>query len=139
MFGDVKDIDPVRHMIGTAGGFGGNREKEAVYLNVTAEKNDGAAAYMLKVDKVPVDGFWSVSVYDADGYFQKNDANAYSFNNLTATKAGDGSVMIHFGGDPKLSNYLPITKGWSYTVRLYRPQAEILNEKRKFPEASPVN
>jgi hypothetical protein len=138
MFGDVKDVDPVRHMIGTAGGFGGNPEKEAVYLNVTPQKNDGVVPYTLKVGQVPVDGFWSVSVYNADGYFQKNDANAYSFNNLTATKDSDGGATFHFGGDPKQSNYLPITKGWSYTVRLYRPRKEILDGSWKFPEAQSV-
>ena len=34
---------------------------------------------------VPVDGFWSISVYNADGYFEPNDRNAYSVNNITAT------------------------------------------------------
>jgi hypothetical protein len=138
MFGDVKEVDPVRHMIGTAGGFGGNPEKEAVYLNVTPPKNDGVVHYVLKVGQVPVEGFWSVSVYNADGYFEKNDANAYSFNNLTAKKDADGQTTIHFGGDPKQSNYLPITNGWSYTVRLYRPRKEILDGSWTFPEAKSV-
>jgi hypothetical protein len=40
---------------------------------------------------VPVDGFWSVSLYNADGYFEKNAANAYAFNNITAKKDSDGS------------------------------------------------
>lgn len=138
MFGDVNEVEPVRHMIGTAGGFGGNPEKEAIYLNVTPPKNDGVTPYVLKVDRVPVDGFVSVSVYNADGYFEKNDANAYSFNNLTAKRDRDGGATVHFGGDPKQSNYLPITKGWNYTVRLYRPRAEILNGTWKFPDAQPA-
>ena len=74
-----------------------------------------------------MDGFWSVSLYNADGYFEKNDSNAYSFNNITAKKDGDGGVTIHFGGDPKQSNYLSIMKGWNYTVRLYLPRKEVLN------------
>jgi hypothetical protein len=44
MFGDVADVDPVRHLIGTAGGFGGNTEKDAIYLNVFPKMNDGSAA-----------------------------------------------------------------------------------------------
>jgi len=138
MFGDVGEVDPVRHLIGTAGGFGGNTEKDAIYLNVFPEKNDGTTYYVLKVNDVPVDGFWSVSVYNAEGYFEKNEANAYSFNNITAKTDSDGSVTIHFGGDPKQSNYLPIMKGWNYTVRLYRPRKEILDGFWKFPEARPV-
>ena len=102
-------------------------------------KNDGETPYVLKVKDVPVDGFWSVSVYNAEGYFEKNEANAYSFNNITAKKDSDGSITIHFGGDPKQSNYIPITKGWNYTARLYRPRKEILDGSWKFPEATPLN
>jgi hypothetical protein len=135
MFGDVADVDPVRHLIGTAAGFGGNPESDAVYVNAFPAKNDGSTAYVLKVKDVPVDGFWSVSVYNAAGYFEKNEANAYSFNNFTAKKDGDGGVTIHFGGDPKQSNYLPVVKGWNYTARLYRPRQEILDGSWKFPAA----
>jgi hypothetical protein len=69
------------------------------------------------VKDVPVDAFWSVTVYNAEGYFQPNEYNAYSFNNITATKSADGSVTIQFGGcDGKIPNYLPITPRWNYTV-----------------------
>ena len=51
----------------------------------------------LNVENVPVDGFWSVSVYNADGYFQPNHYNAYSLNNLTVRKNDDGSIAIQFG------------------------------------------
>jgi hypothetical protein len=138
MFGDVADVDPIRHLIGTAAGFGGNPESDAVYVNAFPGKNDGATPYVLKVKDVPVDGFWSVSVYNADGFFEKNDADAYSFNNVTAKKDSDGGVTIHFGGDPKQSNYLPIFNGWNYTARLYRPRKAILDGSWKFPEAQPV-
>lgn len=138
MFGDVSDVDPVRHLIGTAGGFGGNPESDAIYLNVNPANNDGATPYALKVKDVPVDGFWSVSVYNAEGYFEKNSANAYSFNNITAKHDSDGSITIHFGGDPKESNYIPITKGWNYTARLYRPRKEILDGVWTFPKATEV-
>ena len=43
----------------------------------------------LSLKDVPVDGFWSVSLYDATGYYEKNDYNAYSLNNITAAKAAD--------------------------------------------------
>ena len=51
----------------------------------------------------------------------------------------DGSTTIQFGGcDGKIPNCLPIMAGWNYTVRLYRPRAEILNGTWKFPEPQPV-
>jgi len=134
-FGTKEQVDPVRHLVGTALGWGGNPDKDATYLNITPAVNDGSTVYKLNVKDVPVDAFWSVSVYNAEGFFEKNPYNAYALNNLTAKKSEDGSIAIQFGGcDGKVPNCLPIVKGWNYTVRLYRPRPEILNGKWKFPE-----
>ncbi|WP_245330533.1 DUF1254 domain-containing protein [Bradyrhizobium sp. AS23.2] len=139
-FGTKGEVDPIRHLIGTAAAWGGNADKDATYLNVTPTKNDGSTVYKVTVNNVPVEAFWSISVYNAEGYFEKNAANAYSINNITAKKSNDGSIAIQFGGcDGKIPNCLPITKGWNYTVRLYRPRAEILNGKWKFPELQPAS
>jgi len=139
-FGAKGQVDPVRHLIGTAAGWGGNPDKDATYLSVTPAKNDGTTVYKLNVKDVPVDAFWSVSVYNAKGYFEKNPENAYTLNNITGKKNPDGSIAIQFGGcDGKVPNCLPIMKGWNYTVRLYRPRPEIVSGKWKFPEAQAVN
>jgi hypothetical protein len=140
MFGAKGEVDPVRRLIGAAALWGGNPEKDAIYLPVTPPKNDGKTVYRLTVKDVPVDGFWSVIVYDRHGYIPKNDRGVYSFNSITAKKDGDGSVTIQFGGDPdKASNCLPIVPGWNYLVRLYRPRPEVLSGTWKFPEAQPVS
>jgi len=89
MFGARGQVDPVRHLIGRASAWGGNPEKDALYLNVTPEKNDGTTIYRLDVRDVPVDGFWSISVYNAKGYFEPNPQNAYTLNNITARKSAD--------------------------------------------------
>jgi hypothetical protein len=139
-FGARDQVDPVRHLIGTAFAFGGNPEKDALYLNVTPSKNDGTMVHRLTVKDVPVDAFWSISVYNAEGHFQKNAFDAYTLNNRAAKKAADGSVAVQFGGcDGKIVNCLPIMPGWNYMVRLYRPRPEILNGTWKFPKAQPVN
>ena len=138
-FGTKAQVDPVRHLIGTAAAWGGNPDRDAVYINVTPERNDGATIYKLEVKDVPVDAFWSVSVYNADGYYEKNSYGAYTINNLTAQKGAGGVISIQFGGcDGKVPNCLPITKGWNYTVRLYRPRPEILSGKWQFPAAKTV-
>jgi hypothetical protein len=127
-------------LIVTATGWGPNPDKDAIYLNVAPKKNDGKTIYKLNVKDVPVDGFWSISLYGADGYFHKNDRGAYTLNNVTAKKDPDGSVTIQFGGcDGKTTNCLPIIPGWNYMVRLYRPRVEILDGKWKFPEAQLVH
>ena len=88
---------------------------------------------------MPVDGFWSISVYDADGYFEPNAGQAYSVNSLTATRGRDGSVTVLFGArDSQAANCLAIMPGWNYMVRLYRPRPEILNGRWVFPVAAPV-
>jgi len=138
-FGRRDEVEPVHRLIGAAAGWGGNPDKDATYLNVTPEKNDGKTVYRLNVKDVPVDGFWSISVYNARGYFEPNAASAYALNNLTAKKSDDGSVQIQFGGcDGKVANCLPIVAGWNYTVRLYRPRAEILSGAWTFPQPQPL-
>lgn len=138
MFGRKEEVDPVQHLIGTAAGWGGNPRQAALYLGVEPKENDGKIAYRLSIKDVPVDGFWSVSVYNKDGFFEKNARNAYTVNNVTAKANEDGSVTIQFGGDETAPNYLPIVPGWNYTVRLYRPRKELLDGAWKFPEAQPV-
>jgi len=139
MFGSRSQVDPIRHLIGTAVHWGGNPEDEATYLNVTPPLNDGTTVHQLTVRDVPVDGFWSISVYDADGYFEPNARQAYSVNSLTATRSRDGSVTVLFGGrDTQAANCLAIMAGWNYMVRLYRPRPEILRGRWVFPVATPV-
>jgi hypothetical protein len=139
-FGTKAQVDPVRRLIGAASAWGGNPDKEAMYLNVIPPRNDGTTIYRLNVKSVPVDGFWSISLYNAEGYYEKNPENAYSLNNLTARKSDDGSIAIQFGGcDGKVPNCLPTMKGWNYLVRLYRPRPEVLSGKWTFPQPQPVN
>lgn len=138
-FGSKDQVDPARHLIATAAAWGGNPDKDATYLNITPPQNDGARVYRLRVKDVPVDAFWSVSVYNANGYYEKNQYNAYTVNSLTAHKEADGSVQIQFGGcDGDIQNCIPIMPGWNYTVRLYRPQKVILDGTWKFPEPQPI-
>ncbi|MGY1459434.1 DUF1254 domain-containing protein [Luteimonas sp. A534] len=129
-------VDPVRRLIAAASGWGLNPDKDAIYLNVFPERNDGKAVYLLDVADVPVDAFWSVSVYNREGYFEKNDLDAYVVNSVTGEKSADGSISIQFGdctaGTP---NCLPISDGWNYMVRLYRPRSELLDGTWSFPDA----
>src|SRR5580765_1870848 len=98
MFGDRGQVDPVRHLVGAATGWGGNPEKDALYVTVVPAKNDGKTVHRVKVKDVPVDAFWSISVYNAKGYFEQNPLNAYTLNNITGKKDADGSITVQFGG-----------------------------------------
>jgi hypothetical protein len=139
MFGRKDEVDPVHHLIGSATTWGGNPRSDAYYVGVVPRHNDGKTVYRLTVKDVPVDGFWSISVYNRAGYFEKNARDAYTLNNVTAKPNADGSVTVQFGGcDGDAPNCLPVTPGWNYLVRLYRPRKEALDGTWKFPEAVPV-
>lgn len=137
-FGPKASVDQVHHLLATASGWGGLPDQEASYVSV--EPGLPVGEYVLTVRHVPVDGFWSISVYNADGFFEPNHRDAYSINNITATPNADGSVTIHFGGcdaDTR-PNCLPIMEGWNYTIRMYQPRKEILDGSWTFPAIQPA-
>jgi hypothetical protein len=131
MFGTKDEVDPTIHRIGAAAGWGGLPEHEAYY--VLEEPQLPVGTYRITAKDVPVEAFWSVTVYDADGFFQKNDLDAYSVNNISSVKNEDGSVTVILGGNGDHPNSLPLTEGWNYTVRMYRPRPEVLDGSWTFP------
>ena len=135
-FGRRDAVDPVRHLLASAAAFGGLPDSEAQYLNV--DPGLPAGHYQLTVREVPVDGFWSISLYDAAGYFPIDAGATVSVNNLTADRNADGSITVNFGGDADLPNRLPTVEGWNYLIRLYRPRAEIVDGSWTFPSAVPA-
>ncbi|PSH58863.1 DUF1254 domain-containing protein [Phyllobacterium endophyticum] len=135
-FGTKDQVEPVQRLIGAASAWGANPPKDATYLNFVPPKNDGRTIYKLDLKDVPVDGFWSISVYNKEGFYEKNEQGAYTLNNITAKTNAEGAYVIQFGGcEDKIANCLPTSSGWNYMVRLYRPREEILNGSWKFPEA----
>ena len=138
MFGMKDELDPLYHLMGSAYGWGGNPPEIAMYDNVDPPKNDGKTPHSITVKDVPVDGFWSVTVYNEAGFMEKNDVDRYAFNNVSAEKNPDGSITINFGGGPDAINNLPVMPGWNYTVRMYTPRQELLDGSWKFPRAQPV-
>jgi len=132
-FGREEEVNPVHHLIGAAAGWGGLPDAEATYVGVSPHLPGGEYELTVGSD-VPVDGFWSISVYNAEGYFEPNERGAYSVNNITAAHNEDGSVTVRFGGDgAPARNSLPITDGWNYLIRLYRPRPAILTGAWTFP------
>ena len=137
--GTPKEVDPICHLMATATGWGLNPPQDAVYDSRYPEPNGGMEVRKITVKDVPVDGFWSISVYNQKGFFEKNKLGSYSINNVTAKPNADGSYTIQFGGCKEQTvNCLVTPPGWNYNVRLYRPRQPILDGSWKFPFPQPV-
>jgi len=137
-FGREEETRPIDHLIGAAAGWGGLPRSAATYVLSSVSGNDGETPYTVTVKDVPVDEFWSVTVYNADGYLEANDLDKNNYNNVTAKPNADGSYTINFGGceDGRI-NCIPISPGWNYAVRMYEPRQEILDGSWTFPEPLP--
>ena len=123
-------------------GLGANLPEDAIYpLNLADESGkplDGGSAYVLHVDKgavPPVNAFWSVTLYDSDGFQVANSLNQFAVSSWMPFKYDpDGSLDLYFQntspGADKEVNWLPAPKGpFNLTMRLYAPKSDALTGK----------
>ena len=138
-FGRKDEVLPIDYLVGAAAGWGGLPQSAAFYILDSVEKNDGKTPHAITVKDVPVDAFWSITVYNADGYLEANERGVNSYNNISARPNEDSSYTIHFGGcEDGRVNCIPIAAGWNYAIRMYEPEEEILNGSWTFPKIVPV-
>jgi hypothetical protein len=119
----------------TAIGLGANRPQDAVYptslKDADGRSYDGTHEYMVHFGKdelPPADGFWSITMYDANYFFVANPINRYSISARQNLKRNDdGSVDLYVQkespGADKVSNWLPAPAGkFILMMRLYWPR-----------------
>lgn len=130
-------------------GLGANLPEDAIYpLNLgdeTGKPLDGASRYTLHFDKndmPPVNAFWSVTLYDPDGFQVANSLNRFAVSSWMPFKHnGDGSLDLYFQnenpGTDKEANWLPAPKGaFNLTMRMYAPKSEALTGKWNPPSVT---
>lgn len=123
-------------------GLGANLVEDAIYpLNIADRDGrplDGANKYVIRftpADLPPAYAFWSITLYDADGFQVPNSLNRFAVSSWMPFKYNpDGSLELYFQnespGKDKEANWLPAPKGpFNLTMRLYAPKAEALNGK----------
>ncbi len=137
MFGAKADVEPTRHLIGTALGWGGLPESEAYYYIDTEPREAGHYTFTLR--DVPVDGFWSITIYNRDGYLEPNPYGAYNKNSVTSQPDPDGGITLNLAPEAgDLGNHLYVMDGWNYALRLYRPRPEVIDKTWVPPRPVPV-
>jgi hypothetical protein len=123
-------------------GLGANLPEDAIYpLNLgddTGKPLDGTNKYTIHFDKgatPPVNAFWSITLYDSEGFQVGNSLNRFAVAGWMPLKINaDGSLDIYFQnenpGKDKEANWLPAPKGaFNLTMRLYGPRSEALTGK----------
>ena len=77
---------------------------------------------------MPVDAFWSLAIYNRDGYFEANPYDSFGINSLAARAGPDGTVTLNLSPeDDALSNHVYVMDGWNYVLRLYKPHQSVLD------------
>lgn len=132
----------LKRAIVTQVGLGANLPEDAIYpLNLaddTGKPLDGGSAYSLHFEKgatPPVNAFWSITLYDSDGFQVANSLNRFAVSSWMPFKYGqDGSLDLYFQnaspGADKEANWLPAPRGpFNLTMRLYAPKSDALTGK----------
>jgi hypothetical protein len=123
-------------------GLGANVPEDAIYpINLADETGkplDGGNKYILHFDKngmPPANAFWSVTLYDPEGFQVANNLNRFAVSSWMPFKYdADGSLDLYFQnespGKDKEANWLPAPKGgFNLTMRIYAPKSEALTGK----------
>jgi hypothetical protein len=131
----------LKRAIVAALGLGANLPEDAIYpmllVDSTGKPLTGEGSYVVHFEKgklPPVDAFWSITMYDADGFQVANELNRFAIGDRDKLKFNaDGSLDIYIQhtdpGAEKQSNWLPSPASGELgvTMRLYAPQTVALD------------
>ena len=154
MFGPNRDeLNYLYYLFGTATGWGGQPSEDAVYIysstDPTVLDTSGKVAYQLTIPDAELPlvrdpttgdfvGFWSITVYNKDGFMQPNALGVNRVNSVKATNDGGPGTTITFAPEAHCealpTNCLPITPSWSYIIRLYVPEQALIDGSYEMPK-----
>ena len=130
LYGRPGEVTPEQNNMGVAVGIGGLPKEGAVYLFYTPSSSEPQT---LTLNDVPNgdNAFWSLTVYDKDGFPVGENFNV---NSAFAKTNESGDVVLNLGGDSKQDNYLEIYPGWNATFRIYNPKPAYFDGSWNRPE-----
>jgi len=128
-------------------GLGALPPEEAIYFGTGMDREgkplDGSKRYVLHLEKSeipPVNAFWSVTLYDREGYFVPNPLNRFAIGDRDPLRFNpEGSLDLYIQhqrpGEDLVANWLPAPAGvFNLSLRLYWPKPEVINRKWTPPE-----
>ena len=136
VLGKKGEISDEMRNFGVGIGWGGLPKQGAVYP--FPKIVDSTDPHVLVLKDVPNDprAFWSVTVYNKEGFAV---GKKYNVNSAFAKANDKGEYVIRLGGDPNQDNYLDIYPGWNVAVRIYSPTEAYFNGSWTPPQFQPAN
>jgi hypothetical protein len=132
-------------------GLGANQAVDAIYPMSTVDADghpytsQNKYAQHFEKDQIPpVGAFWSVTMYDDQGFQCPNEINRFAIGDRDLLKFNaDGSLDLYYQhenpGPDKVSNWLPAPDGmWNLCMRLYAPHSQALDGTWKPPAVQKV-
>ena len=132
-------------------GLGANLPEDAIYpMNIvddTGKPLDGTSSYTIHFDKAslpPVRAFWSITLYDSEGFQVPNPLNRFTLSSWMPLRYNaDGSLDLYFQnespGKANESNWLPAPKGpFNLAMRLYSPISDVLTGRWSPPAVEKI-
>lgn len=133
-------------------GLGANLREDAIYptcfIDIDGKPLKGDNKYVMHFEKgqtPPTNAFWSLTMYDTEGFFIANPINRFAIGDRSNLKVNaNGSIDIYIQNEnpstENLSNWLPAPKGdFNLLLRVYWPKLEMLNNDWVPPTVEKIN
>ncbi len=145
-------VDYTKRAVVARIGIGALLPEDAVYMACGRDSDgavlDGTRHYVVHFEKAqlpPVQGFWSITVYDQAGYFAANPLNRYAIGDRNPLRYNsDGSLDLYIQhetpGRKRQNNWLPAPAApFSLQFRLYWPKESVLKGEWVPPVVTPTS
>lgn len=132
-YGSKEHVIPNKFRICAINGFGG-LPAYGMYSERRTIK-DPNKGYFMHIDQVPMDGFWSITVYDEEGLFDESNPVSNTISSVVAKRNQDGSTTVNIGscGEKKPTNCIETEKNAAYILRIYKPDSEVTEHIWQIP------